>query len=135
MTLFKILKRKELRFGGESSGGTADHKERHGTVDVALFAGVVRIQRGFGGVEVQGNAARDPRVEERTGVVALVGMQVVVGVPIKGGQPQQPDKTDPSLALPMQKLDQLRNQDSPAKLFQMLDSQEHKPRPKPGRDW
>lgn len=53
-----------------------------------------------------------------------------------GGQPKESDeKTDPSLALPIQKLDQLRNQDSPARLFQMLDSQEHKPRPKPGRDW
>ena len=54
-----------------------------------------------------------------------------------GGQPrQQPGaKTDPTLALPIQKLDQLRNQDSPAELFQMLDSRENKPPPKKGRDW
>jgi len=54
-----------------------------------------------------------------------------------GGQPQQPKeiKSDPSLALPIQKLDQLRNQDSPAQLFQMLDSRNYKPSPKKGRDW
>ncbi|HZL45926.1 MAG TPA: hypothetical protein VFC28_06840, partial [Opitutaceae bacterium] len=54
-----------------------------------------------------------------------------------GGQPQQPPgaKADPSLVLPIQKLDQLRNQDSPAELFQMLDSRERKPPPKKGRDW
>lgn len=54
-----------------------------------------------------------------------------------GGQPQRPKeiKSDPSLALPIQKLDQLRNQDSPAQLFQMLDSRNYKPSPKKGRDW
>ena len=53
-----------------------------------------------------------------------------------GGHPRQPPaKADPSLALPIQKLDQLRNQDSPAELFQMLDSRERKPPPKKGRDW
>ena len=54
-----------------------------------------------------------------------------------GGQPRQPRdaKADPSLVLPIQKLDQLRNQDSPAELFQMMDSRENKPPPKKGRDW
>ena len=54
-----------------------------------------------------------------------------------GGQPRphQGAKADPSLALPIQKLDQLRNQDSPAELFQMLDSRDNKPAPKKGRDW
>ncbi len=54
-----------------------------------------------------------------------------------GGQqrPQQGAKGDPSLALPIQKLDQLRNQDSPAELFQMLDGRENKPSLKKGRDW
>ncbi len=54
-----------------------------------------------------------------------------------GGQPRQPQeaKADPSLVLPIQKLDQLRNQDSPAELFQMLDSRDQKPPPKKGRDW
>jgi Ca-activated chloride channel family protein len=54
-----------------------------------------------------------------------------------GGQPRQPRdaEADPSLVLPIQKLDQLRNQDSPAELFQMMDSRENKPPPKKGRDW
>jgi Ca-activated chloride channel homolog len=54
-----------------------------------------------------------------------------------GGQTEPPGeaKADPSLALPIQKLDQLRNQDSPAELFEMLDSRMQKPPPKKGRDW
>jgi len=54
-----------------------------------------------------------------------------------GGQTEPPReaKADPSLAMPIQKLDQLRNQDSPAELFEMLDSRDHKPPPKKGRDW
>jgi Ca-activated chloride channel family protein len=54
-----------------------------------------------------------------------------------GGQPRQPQgtKADPSLVLPIQKLNQLRNQDSPAELFQMLDNRDNKPPPQKGRDW
>ena len=55
-----------------------------------------------------------------------------------GGQPRQPRdaKADPSLVLPIQKLDQLRNQDSPAELFQLMDA-DHKPvaSKKKGKDW
>jgi Ca-activated chloride channel family protein len=56
-----------------------------------------------------------------------------------GGAPEKhepdPAAADPSLALPLQKLDQLRNEDSPARLFQMMDG-ERKPTPnKKGKDW
>lgn len=55
-----------------------------------------------------------------------------------GGAPEQKpeDKAqaDPALALPLQKLDQLRNQDSPAQLFQMMEG-EKKPAKKTGKDW
>ncbi len=44
------------------------------------------------------------------------------------------EATDPSLALPLQKLDQLRNQDSPAQLFQMMDGPRKAPK-KPAKDW
>jgi Ca-activated chloride channel family protein len=54
---------------------------------------------------------------------------------IGGQRQQQAAKADPSLVLPIQKLDQLRNQDSPAELFQMLDSRDAKTPPKKGRDW
>jgi Ca-activated chloride channel family protein len=61
------------------------------------------------------------------------GTQKVGGSPEKKDQP--PEQTDPSLALPLQKLDQLRNQDSPAQLFQLMDG-EKKPGPKKaGKDW
>jgi Ca-activated chloride channel family protein len=57
---------------------------------------------------------------------------------VGGAQPQAPDpaKTDPNLAIPLQKLDEVRNQDSPAELFEMLENQEPKPAPaKKGKDW
>ena len=41
---------------------------------------------------------------------------------------------DPALALPMQKLEQLRNQDSPAQLFQLMEG-DKKPSKKSGKDW
>ncbi len=56
-----------------------------------------------------------------------------------GGQPErkpvEQQAPDPSLALPLQKLEQLRNQDSPAHLFQLMEG-EKKPAPKTkGKDW
>ena len=56
-----------------------------------------------------------------------------------GGAPEKKDgdrePTDPSLAMPLQKLDQVRNQDSPARLFQLMDG-EKKPTPaKQGKNW
>ncbi|MFM9082167.1 MAG: VWA domain-containing protein, partial [Opitutaceae bacterium] len=47
-------------------------------------------------------------------------MQQVGGAPERKPEDQQ-EKADPALALPLQKLDQLRNQDSPAQLFQMME--------------
>ncbi len=55
-----------------------------------------------------------------------------------GGAPEQktgtPEPIDPSLALPLQKLDQLRNQDSPAQLFQLMEG-EKKAGKKTGKNW
>ena len=58
--------------------------------------------------------------------------QKVGGAPEKKEQVQEP--ADPSLALPMQKLEQLRNQDSPAQLFQLMEG-DKKPTKKSGKDW
>ena len=58
--------------------------------------------------------------------------QKVGGAPEKTAEPPPP--VDPSLALPMQKLEQLRNQDSPAQLFQLMEG-EKKPTKKTGKDW
>jgi Ca-activated chloride channel homolog len=41
---------------------------------------------------------------------------------------------DPELAMPLQKLDQVRNQDSPAKLQQLMQGQQQKPKTT-GKDW
>ncbi len=61
------------------------------------------------------------------------GTQKVGGAPEKKDQP--PESADPSLALPLQKLDQLRNQDSPAQLFQLMDGDKKPSAKKPGKDW
>lgn len=60
-------------------------------------------------------------------------MQKVGGAPEKK-EDQPKDPLDPALAQPMQKLEQLRNQDSPAQLFQLMEG-ERKPTKKPGKDW
>lgn len=54
-----------------------------------------------------------------------------------GGAPERKENEpagDPALALPLQKLDQLRNQDSPAQLFQLMEG-DQKPTKKTGKDW
>ena len=61
------------------------------------------------------------------------GTQKVGGAPEK--KEQQPEQADPALALPLQKLDQLRNQDSPAQLFQLMDGDKKPAQKKPGKDW
>lgn len=44
--------------------------------------------------------------------------------------------SDPTLALPLEKLDELKNQDSPAQLFQMLQAERNQAsRTKPKKDW
>jgi Ca-activated chloride channel family protein len=59
--------------------------------------------------------------------------QKVGGAPEK--PPGEPKDVDPALTLPLQKLEQLRNEDSPAKLFQLMEG-EKKPEPaKKGKDW
>jgi Ca-activated chloride channel family protein len=58
--------------------------------------------------------------------------QKVGGAPEKKEEAKQP--LDPALALPMQKLDQLRNQDSPAQLFQLMEG-DRKSTKKTGKDW
>jgi Ca-activated chloride channel family protein len=54
-----------------------------------------------------------------------------------GGTPEKKDgeeDKDPALAVPLQKLDQLKNQDSPVQLYQLM--QGNKPTPKKtGKDW
>ena len=56
-----------------------------------------------------------------------------------GGAPEKKEENrtpaDPALALPMQKLDQLRNQDSPAQLFQLMEGKPEKPAANNGKNW
>ncbi|MEO6005418.1 MAG: VWA domain-containing protein [Opitutus sp.] len=59
--------------------------------------------------------------------------QKVGGAPKKDESDQPP--IDPSLALPLQKLDQLRNQDSPAELFKMMEGERDPTPRKKTKDW
>lgn len=54
-----------------------------------------------------------------------------------GGNPdkEQKDSEAPELAVPLQKLDQIRNQDSPAKLHQLMQDPNAKGKGQKGRDW
>ncbi|HEY8994402.1 MAG TPA: VWA domain-containing protein [Lacunisphaera sp.] len=53
-----------------------------------------------------------------------------------GGQKEEKptEQVDPELAMPLQKLDQVRNQDSPAKLQQLMQGKQEKPKAT-GKDW
>ncbi len=55
---------------------------------------------------------------------------------VGGQQDKKPDDQlqNPELAMPLQKLEQVRNQDSPAKLQQLMQGQPQKPKTK-GKDW
>ena len=57
---------------------------------------------------------------------------------VGGQQDKKPeDQTqDPDLAMPLQKLEQVRNQDSPAKLQQIMQNMQGQQKPKtPAKDW
>jgi len=55
---------------------------------------------------------------------------------VGGQQDKQPEEQNenPELAMPLQKLEQVRDQDSPAKLQQIMQGQQQKPKT-PGKDW
>ena len=62
------------------------------------------------------------------------GTQKVGGAPSR--QQAEAAQADPELAASLEKLDQIRGQDSPAELFQMIENNEPRPKnPHPGKDW
>ena len=60
-------------------------------------------------------------------------MQKVGGAPEK--KDDAPENADPALAMPLQKLEQIRNQDSPARLFQLMEGEPKPSQKKSGKDW
>jgi Ca-activated chloride channel family protein len=48
---------------------------------------------------------------------------------------EQAAPIDPSLAIPLQKLEQIRSQDSPARLFQLMEGERKPDQKKPVKDW
>lgn len=59
-------------------------------------------------------------------------MQKVGGAPKDQGNP---DKVDPALAMPLQKLQQIRDGDSPAQLFQLMEGKPEQAPAKSGKTW
>jgi Ca-activated chloride channel homolog len=59
-----------------------------------------------------------PNPEQQPGEEAPRAMQKVGGV--RRDQPNDPARNDPQLAIPLEKLEQVKSQDSPAELFDML---------------
>jgi Ca-activated chloride channel homolog len=53
----------------------------------------------------------------------------------RANKTRDPAAADPELAVPVQKLDQVRSQDSPAELYQMIENTEAKPATQPSRNW
>ncbi len=74
---------------------------------------------------------KDQKPEPKPQPPAKPGTQKVGGQPDKKPEEQL---QNPELAMPLQKLDQVRNQDSPAKLQQLMQGQQQKPKPT-AKDW
>lgn len=53
---------------------------------------------------------------------------------VGGQQEKKPAEENPELAMPLQKLDQVRNQDAPARLYQLMEGKKPE-QPKKGKDW
>lgn len=87
-------------------------------------------QDAFGDMKDQQDQKKDQQAEQKH-QPPKPGTQKVGGQQDK--QPEQQNQ-DPELAMPLQKLEQVRNQDSPAKLQQIMQGQQQKPKT-PGKDW
>jgi Ca-activated chloride channel family protein len=85
-------------------------------------------QSAFGDMSKSPTPAPEPRGNPQG------AMQKVGGV--KKDQIEDPARRDPELAVPLEKLEQLKNQDSPAELYQMLRRGEPTPTPNTsGKNW
>jgi Ca-activated chloride channel family protein len=60
--------------------------------------------------------------------------QKVGGVP-PDKKETPPEAANPALAVPLQKLDQIRNQDSTARLFELMDGEKRPDQKKTGKNW
>lgn len=60
-------------------------------------------------------------------------MQQVGGAQSQEGEGQE--TTDPALAMPLQKLQKIRDKDSPAELFQLMEGKPEKPAANKGKNW
>jgi Ca-activated chloride channel family protein len=96
-------------------------------------------QSAFG--DMKNDPAKPPRPEKPAGDGSPADasrppageMQQVGGTPTEASK--DPARQDPNLAIPLQKLDQVKQGDSPARLFQLLQGPpSDKPAPK-GKDW
>jgi Ca-activated chloride channel family protein len=87
-------------------------------------------QDAFGDMKDQQDQKKDQQAEPKP-QPPKPGTQKVGGQQDKQAEEKN---QDPELAMPLQKLEQVRNQDSPAKLQQIMQGQQQKPKT-PGKDW
>jgi Ca-activated chloride channel family protein len=87
-------------------------------------------QDAFGDMKEPQDQKKDQQAEQKP-QPPKPGTQKVGGQQDKQTEEQN---QDPELAMPLQKLEQVRNQDSPAKLQQIMQGQQQKPKT-PGKDW
>lgn len=87
-------------------------------------------QDAFGDMKDQQEQKADDQQKQQQPPPPQPGTQKV------GGQKEEKpaEQVDPELAMPLQKLEQVRNQDSPAKLQQLMQGQQQKPKT-PGKNW
>ena len=81
----------------------------------------------------QSQPSPERRPEETQPRTGPQGMQQVGGSRLD--KARDPAAAKPELAVPIQKLEQVRNQDSPAELYQMIENNEPRPPAEQGRNW
>lgn len=82
----------------------------------------------FGEMKNSQEPTKAPRQQPDPLDTQTVGGQVSKGSTHGGNE-------DPDMVIPLQRLDQLRNLDSPAKLFRMMEGPSTQPAEKKGKDW
>jgi Ca-activated chloride channel family protein len=113
--------------GSPSQGGKPQESKDSGQQPKPQDAGQQKPQSAFGDMSKPATPA--PARKEPQGAMQKVGG-------LKRDQSNDPARQNPELAVPLEKLEQLKSQDSPAELYGMLRRGEPTPTPAPaGKNW
>ncbi|MFZ9682988.1 MAG: hypothetical protein ACO3DQ_07285, partial [Cephaloticoccus sp.] len=110
---------------GNPQGGESESQDSGDEFEPKQSAGQKQGQSAFGDMD---ESAPPPEPSSQSGEMQQVG-----------GAPEKKEgtaaNTDPALAMPLQKLQKIRDQDSPATLFQMMEGKPEKPAGNAGKKW